>query len=880
MLSVAAFAVFAVLAFSGHFGFIEAKFYQPAVRHPIEQKTKSLAELEQQYTQILTERFLSFAADDSVRSFTMNSASEADVKSRTEIVARLFSASSGLIGIRIIGSDGKRIYYSTFSSDIKKQSGARIVWNDYSDISAGAKEANFSVLDCPPEQKYSIFNDESKSRVIYSIPFDGKDNLGSFSRRAVAVFYYDASDFPRFLLSLNAITLSERTSAAYLSAGASNAGGYVFGLPVATMGFSAEAVDSLKESVRKCAENSLEKNDASIHVENISLSGTYSLVDMETSSREEISAKGDGFSPSLMDRKETDGDSLRSSYSFVVFTKAFADTNEQFFISFVYDSRIFEVSDEIKILLLLLLFITVFLIVFLFFNIKQDNMSVIKDRIRRFELAFITECLDRQKSGGSYDIKKLGAEITERRKELNDEICRSLGRRGKKHRKEIETLLEHSWQEILSALGIENGRETNNSRQENVVKINSRELRDAIEEILRSGLLNNALPAGHASDISSAPEIQQKLDEAAEPEPEPVEEMEDGEVLELAPEEQPEEIEELDDADELDAAGEEVLPEESGVSEPEPMEEVQELDDADELAAADEEVLPEESGGSEPEPLEEVQELDSVSKSVGDKQDDFASAENALLPENTEINPAVQTEPRSLEPPEQKNEFESIEFSYDSEVEDSGEEMKFGSASLPQSDSNEYNKIVDDFEAEPIDFSFLDNENFSAGEDSNDGIPLKTDSFLAKNIDVSGAVDIIPDNDVHAMQEENSHEKAQIPQETADDSLSSPSVPAAELNKSGTEEQMPDGKDSDNDDIKDSLSQEEPAELVEPLDFDGEPFLFSPLASDGIISELQADNSDAIVEEDDGTYHIGGNLSPSGLKLDMDFKKLVDSVLN
>lgn len=817
LFSVAVFAVFTVLVFSGHFGFFEAKFYQPAVRHPIEQKAESLAELEQQYTQILIERFLTFTSDDSVRSFTMNSASSENVKSRLELIARLFSSSPGLLGIRIIGVDGKKVYYSTFSSDIKSQSGDRIVWRDYADISSEEKEVSFNSINCPQDQKYSIFNDEGKRRIVYSVPFLGKDRAEAITQRALAVFYYDASDFPRFLFSMNAITLSEKSSACYITAGETSSGGYIFGLPVATMEFSSEAVDSLKEAVRKNAANLAERVFSSVAVENIAISGSYSLVDMKNSSQEAI--REDKAVEVLSEQTDSDDtslrneDTLRSSYNFVVFTKTFPVSNQRFFISLVYDSKILEIPDEVKILLLLLLFITVFLIVFLLFNIKKDDMAVIKDRIKRFQLAFITECMDRQDSSGIHDLRKLGAEITDGRKKLNEEIRKSLGRRGKRHGKEVDSLLESSWGDILSVLGIEKKTENDRESSNNIVRIDNNELRNAIEEIVKSGVLSNPDAKNQA--------------EASEAEP----------------------VEELDDADEVESADDIASLEEAEASEVEPVEE---LDDAGETEDGSDLAPLEEEEASEAEPVEE---LDDAGET--EDVDDIASIE--------------ETEASEAEPEEQKKEFETVELSYDTEVEDNGEGIRFGSAELGQNSSSEYNKIVDNFEAEPIDFSFLDKENFASGDGLDVGeSPLRTDSLLAKNIDVSGAVDIIPDKE---MLENQSQDDIQKP---------------VQAHKDNSSEQIHDEKDSS--DERPQSNKDDDAEVLEPLDsggtFDalensssGEPFLFSSFAADERISELQADNSDAIVDEGDGTYHIDENLSFSGLKLDMDFKKLVDSVL-
>ena len=93
LISVVIFAFFSVITLSGQFDSIEAKFYQPAVRKPIEQKIRELSEQEKQYNQILFERFASFASDDAVLFFTKSVSSDEEVKSRALACAKIFSSS-------------------------------------------------------------------------------------------------------------------------------------------------------------------------------------------------------------------------------------------------------------------------------------------------------------------------------------------------------------------------------------------------------------------------------------------------------------------------------------------------------------------------------------------------------------------------------------------------------------------------------------------------------------------------------------------------------------------------------------------------------------------------------------------------------------------
>ena len=140
LISVVIFAFFSVITLSGQFDSIEAKFYQPAVRKPIEQKIRELSEQEKQYNQILFERFASFASDDAVLSFTKSVSSDEEVKSRALACAKIFSSSPYLQGIRIVDSNGRKIHYSSFESDKKKQNERSTEYEEYSKFVKNGQE--------------------------------------------------------------------------------------------------------------------------------------------------------------------------------------------------------------------------------------------------------------------------------------------------------------------------------------------------------------------------------------------------------------------------------------------------------------------------------------------------------------------------------------------------------------------------------------------------------------------------------------------------------------------------------------------------------------------------------------------------------------------
>ena len=597
LISVVVFAVFSVLALSGKFSFIEAKFYQPAVRRPIEQKISDLEKQHKQYTQILSERFAEFAADPSVASFTQSRASDEDVKNRSVVCARFFASSPYLLGVRIVDSSGRKIHYSTFESDKKRQDDKKIVYEDYSSISSDLSEPKFSRFAVEEGSRYSIYNDSAKNRIIYSVPFTGKNDRNIQNENCLILFYCQAGDFVRYLFSKNIITLSEKDSAEFLVLNDNNSA-YVFGLPYRNLDLSKTAVEALKGAIAE----KLNSNTGStlINEQSIFMSGAYRLVDRANQQGTELNT---GELSQASTEEESAGTELVSEHGWILFSKLNStDSKNANFIGFVYDDDIFTVGLGIRVLLLVLFFITLFLLVFLAFNLRHDDMVVIKDRIRRFQLAFITEYIN----GQDGDLKALPQNITNRKEALSDEIRASLGSRGKKHREEVDALLERNWTQILASLG---SHQVGSAGVK--AAIDSVELRRVLEDVLGSGTLKiqAAQVTGAAvqpapATVSSAVEEAEELDEA-----ESVDAVEEAEELEVA--EPVEEAEELDEAEPIEDAEE--------LDEAEPVEEVEELDEAEPIEEAEEldeaepaDVVEEAEDLEDAEPVDVVEEADEL----------------------------------------------------------------------------------------------------------------------------------------------------------------------------------------------------------------------------------------------------------------------------
>ena len=177
------------------------------------------------------------------------------------------------------------------------------------------------------------------------------------------------------------------------------------------------------------------------------------------------------------------------------------------------------------------------------------------------------------------------------------------------------------------------------------------------------------------------------------------------------------------------------------------------------------------------------------------------------------------------------------------------EEMDFGSPVHEVAPDPEDDKLVENFSAAPIDFSFLDDEDIRSGDDDEDAEPSLDDI------------------------EEGEQERV-VSEEAAVEAIS---LVAAESDE--TDESVEIAAENAVEISAESAEQDEGLEIL-PDPQDSHPFLFTTFgANNNNITDLPPDNTDAIVEDADGLFHIEGMPESGDVKLDADLKKLVEAVL-
>ena len=573
LISVVLFAAFVVAAFTGLFSVIDARFYEPGKISQIQKHLDTVSENFNEYIETLESRFgkneNSFLKQTCVQSYIENQPSDEVVRERSKLSGDLFSQTPGLLGMRLIDKNGSSVHFSTFSSDVLNRTSEIVSFKNYTDAITltGEKEIPFEKISSPDSY--------GTNGVVCKTVFDGRDNriILSFpyydsykAYRGTFVFYVNANDFNRVLLSKKLITFGdtgslvsglnfeeEKKETEYKS-------GFVFGIPAIGKKIFEQEILSRWEKGLFAPEKIVYKSSED----------SFAIQEYDAA----------------IENKKSD-----NNYWVLV-----SSTKTDFgYIGGIYPDEMFAMPDAVKILLLICIFVTLFLVVFLAVNLKQDDMVVIRERIRRLQLGIVSEYLKKKEN---VDWQVVSGKIAERRQDVTLEIIRSLGRKAKKHDKEVNELINRSWDELLAAMSVQVRKENNENGLTNAAEIKS-----MLEELLSSGNIKvqtvgsavNVMPVT-VKPSKSVPvtEQVQELDKVEKAEAvEELEEIEEAEAVEEL-----EEIEEAEAVEELEEVEDaETVEELEEVEEAEAVEELEEVEDAEAV-----------------EELEEVEEAEVVKK--------------------------------------------------------------------------------------------------------------------------------------------------------------------------------------------------------------------------------------------------------------------------
>ncbi len=244
----------------------------------------------------------------------------------------------------------------------------------------------------------------------------------------------------------------------------------------------------------------------------------------------------------------------------------------------------FEIAPSMKIILMVSFFLTLFLVVFLILNLRQDPLLVASRRIKQFQIDFLQEYVDATESVNWDRWKR---DLALKGPALKKEIKNGLGKINRSREKDIDELIDKSWDEIITVLGGKTGGE----------------LEDKSDLARIEAMLQRVVESGHLVVTGRAPA---QVEEAEE-----VEAVEEAEEAAAAAAEEAEELEEVEEAEEVEAVEE---AEEAAAAAAEEAEELEEVEEAEEVleeleALAEIESLP-------AEPFEDLETLPSAEDEI------------------------------------------------------------------------------------------------------------------------------------------------------------------------------------------------------------------------------------------------------------------------
>jgi hypothetical protein len=240
-------------------------------------------------------------------------------------------------------------------------------------------------------------------------------------------------------------------------------------------------------------------------------------------------------------------------------------TDQNLYIGRLVEESLLSFPPAMKIILMASFLITVYLIIFLLFNLRQDDLTIIQSRLKKLQVNLLEEYYEHT---GDMNWNRWRRELEHRREDVHSELKRGLNA-GIGGLAEVDNFIDRSWDDLMAIIG---------GRIERRVGIDEDTLRTLLGRLLPERTasyraLDNAgaedsgeiagLDEADIVDALEGPVVGKVVSEAPEPE---LEELDAAklEPVELEPAE-PEELEAVDDPEaelaELEAAEDGEAPE-------------------------------------------------------------------------------------------------------------------------------------------------------------------------------------------------------------------------------------------------------------------------------------------------------------------------------
>lgn len=125
-----------------------------------------------------------------------------------------------------------------------------------------------------------------------------------------------------------------------------------------------------------------------------------------------------------------------------------AKTAQGIFVGRLVNGSLLSFPRAMKFILLITFFLTVYLIIFLLFNLRQDNLTILHNRLKQLQVKLITEYYDHKEEADWGRWKK---ELELRRDDVRSELKRGIKTDGAETR-EIDDFIDKSWDELVALI--------------------------------------------------------------------------------------------------------------------------------------------------------------------------------------------------------------------------------------------------------------------------------------------------------------------------------------------------------------------------------------------------------------------------------------------
>lgn len=467
LITVSLFAALVVASFLGLFSFIDKKIYEPTKTTQLKNELNQISTAGDEYILNFLSEFgfeKGYMSFSEISLYLNRNRSDGTAKTLSDINGNLFFNNPGLKGIRIVDVNGKSIHFSTFEKDLLKKDSSKnlVAYKNYDELitSNGNKELPYEVVRANDfknknENEYSLIFDSENNRLVFSYPLYYEDYP---LIKATVLFYVDGSDFVRDISKKKLISINENVL--LLSVKEGKAGGFALGIPNVNQNvFVSEILKRWNETTdfTKIFNAVTESNEKS-----------YIM----------ISSEGN-------------------------FVKVVG----------LYEDDIFEISNLAKITLLVCSFITIFLLVFILFNWKQDELLNIKKYVKRFQMEMLSEYFESEELRNA---KTPLEHFSDNKDVVFGKIKKGLGSQAVKYQRELDFLLDKSWQEIIAVLSnVKTSSEKHITSTKAVVDGN--EIKKILEEFFAKGTIN----------VQAVNHVEVKKSQVPIPEAEEVEDIEE-----------------------------------------------------------------------------------------------------------------------------------------------------------------------------------------------------------------------------------------------------------------------------------------------------------------------------------------------------------------